>query len=323
MRRREFIAGLGAAAWPVVARAQQAGKLPTIGLLGPTTSKTWSPWVAAFVQRLRDLNWIEGRSVAFEFRYTELKPERVFDLAADLVQNRVNVIVTGGGGVLAAKKATSTIPIVFAIATDPVGAGMVASLARPGANVTGLSLQAADLAGKRLEILREAIPGLRRVAVLAHVGNPASMVEIGEVTAASRLLSLDVVILETRRAEDTAPAIEMIREQVQALYVVSDQLTAAHRSQISAFAIGAKLPTMHGTRENVEAGGVLSYGPNFSDLFRRAADFVDKILRGTKPGDIPVEQPTKFDLVINLAAAKALGLTVPATLLARADEVIE
>jgi putative ABC transport system substrate-binding protein len=325
MKRRGFFTLIGgaAAAWPLTARGQQPGNLPIIGLLGPTTSKTWSPWVAAFVQRLRDLSWIDGRTVVFEYRYTELQPERVFEMAADLVKLRVNIIVTAGGGVIAAKNATSTIPIVFAVATDPVGAGMVASLARPGANVTGLSLQATDLAGKRLEILKEAVPSLRRVAILGHVGNPASMVEIREVTAASRLLGLDVLTLETRRAEDIAPAIEAIRDQVQALYVVSDQLTATNRSQISALAIGAKLPTIHGTRENVEAGGILSYGPNFSDLFRRAADFVDKILRGTKPGDIPVEQPTKFDLVVNLAAAKALGLNVPPTLLARADEVIE
>ena len=225
--------------------------------------------------------------------------------------------------VLAAKQATSVIPIVFAVAGDPVGSGLVASLARPGGNVTGLSIQATDLAGKRLELLREVVPGLRRLAIMANVGNPAAVLEMGEVQAAARTLGLEVATLEIRRAEDIAPAFEALKGRADALYVCADPLVNTNRIRINTLALGARLPTMYGDREYVEAGGLMSYGPNFPDLFRRAADYVDKILRGAKPGDLPVEQPTKFDLVINLTTAKALGLAVPPTLLARADEVIE
>ena len=209
------------------------------------------------------------------------------------------------------------------MAGDPVGTGLVASLARPGGNVTGLSIQQTDLAGKRLELLREVVPGLRRLAILANVGNPAAVLEMGEVQAAARTLGLEVATLEIRRAEDIAPAFEALKGRADALYVCADPLVNTNRIRINTLALGARLPTMHGFREYVEAGGLMSYGPNFPDLFRRAADYVDKILRGAKPADIPVEQPTKFDLVINLTTAKALGLDVPPTLLARADEVIE
>jgi ABC-type uncharacterized transport system substrate-binding protein len=327
VKRREFITLLGgaAAAWPLAARAQQPGKLPTIGFLVPGTPLTDSQRHAAFVQRLRELGWTEGRNVAIEYRWPEGRNDRVAEIAVELVQIKVDVIVTTGTpAALAAKQATSAIPIVFAAAADPVGTGLVASLARPGGNVTGLSLQQADLAGKRLELLREVIPAVRRLAILANVGNPNAVPEMGEVRAAARTLGLEVAVFEIRRTEDIAPAFEaLIKDRSEALYVVGDPLLTTNRIRINTLAIGARLPTMHGQRGNVEAGGLISYGANFLDLFRRAAEYADKILRGAKPADLPVEQPNKFDLVINLVAAKALGLTVPPTLLARADEVIE
>jgi ABC-type uncharacterized transport system substrate-binding protein len=326
MNRRKFITlGSAAAAWPLAARAQQAGKLPTIGFLVPGTPLTESQRVAAFVQRLRELGWIEGRTVTIEVRWAEGSNDRVAEIAVELVRIKVDVIVTTGTpAALAAKQATSAIPIVFAAAADPVGTGLVASLARPGGNITGLSLQQADLAGKRLELLREVIPALRRLAILANVGNPNAVPEMGEVRAAARTLGLEVTVFEIRRAEDIAPAFEvLIKDRSEALYVVGDPLLTTNRLRINTFALAARLPTMFTQRQYVEAAGLMSYGPNFPDLSRRAADYVDKILRGAKPADLPVEQPTKFDLVINLVAAKALGLTVPPTLLARADEVIE
>jgi ABC-type uncharacterized transport system substrate-binding protein len=326
MKRREFITLVGgAAAWPLAARAQQAGKLPTIGFLVPGTPLTESQRVAAFVQRLRELGWTEGRNVAIEYRWPEGRNDRVAEIAVELVQIKVDVIVTTGTpAALAAKQATSAIPIVFAAAADPVGTGLVASLARPGGNVTGLSLQQADLAGKRLELLREVIPALRRLAILANVGNPNAVPEMGEVRAAARTLGLEVAVFEIRRTEDIAPAFEaLIKDRSEALYVVGDPLLTTNRIRLNTLALGARLPTSYANRESVEAGGLMSYGPNFPDLFRRAAEYVDKILRGAKPADIPVEQPTKFDLVVNLVTAKALGLTVPPSLIARADEVIE
>jgi ABC-type uncharacterized transport system substrate-binding protein len=324
IKRRDFITLLGgAAAWPLGARAQQAGKLPTIGFLGTTTPSAWSQWVAAFVQRLRDFGWIEGRTIAVEYRWGEGRDERFVEIAAELVQLKVDVIVTSGTALLAAKQATSVIPIVFAVANDPVGSGFVASLSRPGGNITGLSLQSTDLAGKRLELLREVVPDLRRLAIMAHVGNPGAVLEMAEVQAAAHALGLEVATLEIRRAEDIAPAFEALNGRVNALYIETDALIFTHRIRINTLALAARLPTMHSVRAYVEAGGLMSYGPNYTDLFRRAGELVDKILRGAKPADIPVEQPTKFDLVINLTTAKALGLEIPPTLLGRADEVIE
>ena len=209
---------------------------------------------------------------------------------------------------LAAKQATAVIPIVFAAASDPVGTGLVASLARPGGNVTGLSNQISDTGGKKLELLREVVPGLRRLAIMANVGNPASVLDMGEAQATARTLGLEVTTSEIRRAEDISPAFDALKGRADALYVCVDPLVNTHRIRINTLALAARLPTMHGLREYVEAGGLMSYGPNLPDLFRRAADYVDKILRGAKPADIPVEQPTKFDLVINLTTAKALGL---------------
>jgi putative ABC transport system substrate-binding protein len=325
MRRREFITVAGGAmfAWPLAAQGQQAAKLPTIGLFAVATASTWSPWVAAFVQRLRELGWIEGRTVAIEYRWADGQSERFAEIAAEFVRLKVDVIVTGQSPVAALKRATSTIPIVLAIATDPIGTGMVASLAHPGANLTGLSLQAPDLAGKRLELLREVVPTLRRLAILTNVGFPAAVVEMNEVGAAAQTFGLDVVKLEVRRAEDIGSTFQAHKEGADALYVTSDALLSSNRIRINTFANVARMPTIGGGKEFVEAGGLISYGPSFTDLFRRAAEYVDKILRGAKAGDLPVEQPTKFDLAVNLTTAQAIGVPVPPTLLARADEVIE
>jgi putative ABC transport system substrate-binding protein len=325
IRRREFVTLLGgtAATWPLAARAQQPAKLPTIGFLGGTTASTMRQWTDAFVQRLRELGWVDGRTVAIEFRWAEGRSERYTEIAAEFVHLKVHIIVTVGAAVVAAKQATSVIPIVFAVANDPVGIGLVASLARPGGNVTGLSNQTADLAGKRLELLREVVPGLRRLAIMANFSYPASVLEMREVEATARTLGLEVITPEIRRADDIAPAFEGLKGRAEALSVITDPLMVANRLHINTLAQSARLPTIYPAREYVESGGLISYGANYPDLFRRAAEFVDKILRGAKPSDIPIEQPTKFDLVINLKTAKALGLAVPGTVLARADEVIE
>jgi putative ABC transport system substrate-binding protein len=325
MKRREFITLLGgAAASPLVARAQQPGKLPTIGFLGSATASLNNQWVAAFLQRLRELGWIEGRTIAIEYRWAEGRAERYAEIAAEFLRLNVDVIFTyGAPPVIAAKRATSVTPIVFATAGDPVGNALVASLSRPGGNVTGLSIQGTDLAGKRLELLRELVPDLRRLAIMANVEAPGAVLEMGEVQTTARALGLKLVTLEIRRVEDIAPAFETVKGRTDALYVCTDALLGTHRTRINTLALGAQLPTMHAFRDWVEAAGLMSYGPNFPDLFRRAAELVDKVLRGMKPSDIPVEQPTKFDLVINLKTAKALGLEISPTLLARADEVIE
>jgi putative ABC transport system substrate-binding protein len=325
IRRREFIVTLGGvvAAWPLAARAQQAGKLPTIGFLGADPSIE-SKRVAPFVQRLRELGWIDGRTVAIEYRWAEGRNERYAENAAELVRLKVDVIVTSATPpTLAAKQATAVIPVVFAAVSDPVGTGLVASLARPGGNVTALSIQGIDTVGKRVGLLREVLPDLRRLAIMGNVGNPGSVLEMGEAQATVHTLGLEVTKSEIRRAEDIAPAFEALRERADALYLCPDPLMNTNRTRINILAVGARLPTMHGVREYVETGGLMSYGRNLSDQFRRAADYVDKILRGAKPADIPVEQPTKFDLIINLTTAKALGLEIPPALLARADEVIE
>jgi len=325
LRRRQVIHLIGgAAAWPLAARAQQPGKVPTLGFLGAGTPLVWSEWVAAFVQRLRELGWIEGRNVSIEYRWAEGRSNRFAEFAAEFVRLKVEVIVTSGTPtVVAAKQATSTIPIVFATAGDPVGAGLVASLARPGGNVTGLSLQITDLAGKRLELLREVVPGLRRLAIMGNVGNPATVREIAEVQAGAQTLSLEVAMFEIRRAEDIAPVFEALKGRAEALYVPSDPLMNSNRVRINTLALGAQMPTLYSVAENVKAGGLMSYGPNRPDLYRRAADYVDKILRGARAGELPVEQPTKFDLIINLTTAKTLGLTIPESFLLRANEVIE
>jgi ABC-type uncharacterized transport system substrate-binding protein len=326
MNRRAFMALIGgtAAAWPLAARAQQPAKLPTIGYLGSGTPSADSQNLAAFVQRLRELGWVDGRNVAIEVRWAEGRVERYAEIAAEFVRVKVDVILTHNTPpVLAAKQATSVIPIVFASAGDPVGTRLVASLARPGGNVTGLSSQAADVGAKRLELLREVVPGLRRLAIMGNAGNPLTVLEMGEVQAAARTLGFEVATLDIRRADDITPAFDTLKGRADALYLCGDPLMSTHRIRINTLALGARLPTTSVFRQYVEAAGLMSYGPNFPDMFRRAGDYVDKILRGTKPGDIPVEQAAKFDLVINLTTAKVLGLAIPESFLLRADEVIE
>jgi len=323
MRRREFITLLGGAAagWPLAARAQRGGKLPTIGLLGGSSADTAPENRAAFVRRLQELGWIEGRTVAIEYRYAEGRPERFSEIAAEFVRLKVDVIVTAGTMALAAKEVTSVIPIVFPISPDPVGVGLVASLARPGGNVTGLSTQDLDLVRKRIELSREIVPGLRRLAILGNVGERAR--EMSEAQTAAAKLGLEAVTSGVRRSEDIAPALEATRGRADALYVCSGPFQARNQLHINTQALASRLPTILGDREDAKAAGLMSYGPNYADLWRRAGDYVDKILRGAKPADLPVEQPTKFELVINLKTARALGLEVPPLVLARADEVIE
>jgi putative tryptophan/tyrosine transport system substrate-binding protein len=325
MNRRKLITLLGGAAavWPLAARAQQPSKLPTIGILGTSTPTAWSLWVPAFTQRIRELGWIEGRTVALEYRWAENRSERAVEIAAEFVRLKVDVIVTTGNAVLEARQATSVIPIVFAAANDPVESGLVASLARPGGNVTGLSNQAVDLAGKRLGLLREILPAVRRMGIMANVGYRATALEIDRLQSAARALGVEGTVLEITRAEDIPPAIDALKGRAEALYVIGDSLTTANRVQIGSLAMAKRLPTMSTGREFVEAGALISYGPNFPDLFRRTADYVDKILRGTRPGEIPVEQPTRFDLVLNLKTAKGLDLDVPMHLQQLADGVIE
>jgi putative tryptophan/tyrosine transport system substrate-binding protein len=325
MKRREFIAGLGvAAAWPLAVRAQQAAKLPTIGFLVPGTPASHGKWVAAFVQRLGELGWIEGRTVAIEYRWAEGRSERFAEIAAEFVKLKVEVIVTTAtGAVIAAMQATSLTPIVFTTVADPVVTGLVASMARPGGNVTGLSQQTTELGGKRLGLLREIIPRLRQVAVMYNAASPSTVSEMSEVHAAARTVSLEIAVIEVRRGEDIAPGIKSLQGRAEALYVLTDPLVAIYQLQINTLAFEAGLPTMHALREYVVSGGLISYGASFPDLFRRAGDYVDKILRGAKAAEMPVEQPTKFELVINLKTAKSLGLTVPPILITSADELIE
>lgn len=324
MRRRQFITLVGgAAALPLAARAQQTAKIPTIGFMGVSTHIAWSPFVAAFEQRLAQLNWINGRTVAIEYRWAEGRSERFAEISAEFVRLKVDVILTGGSAVLAAKRVTQTIPIVFALANDPIGAGLVTSLSRPGGNVTGLSLQGPDIGSKRLGLMREALPDLRRLAIMANPASPQAAAELQEVRTEAVGLGLDPAAVEIRRAEDFAPGIDALKGRADALYACADALVSANAARINALALAARLPTMFYAREYIQDGGFMSYGPNVPELFRRSADFVDKILRGAKPADIPVEQPTTLELVINLKTAKALGVALSSTLLATADEVIE
>jgi putative ABC transport system substrate-binding protein len=297
--------------------------LPTIGFLGASTLSAWNQWTAAFVQRLHELGWTDGRTVAIEYRWAEGRGERYADIAAEFVRLKVDVILTVGSAVAATKQVTSTIPIVFAIAVDPVGSGMVASLARPGGNATGISVQSTELAGKRLEILREALPNLRRLAIIGDVSYAGSQLEISQVQAAAAKFGVDIDVLEIRHPADIAPAFQALKGGAQALYVCPSALVNANFVRINTFALGARLPAFHASRDFLEAGGFMSYGSNNADQFRHAADLVDKILKGTKPADLPVEQPTKFELVINLTTVKALGLAIPESFLLRADEIIE
>jgi putative ABC transport system substrate-binding protein len=323
--RREFITLLaGAAVAPLDARAREPANPPIVGFLGSGTPSVQSRWTAAFVQRLHELGWTDGRNVVIEYRWAEGRSERFAEIAAEFVKLKVDLILAHNTPpVLAAKQATSTIPIVFATASDPVGTGVVTSLARPGGNVTGLSSQGPDTAGKRIELLREVVPNLRRLAILANAGNPYVRLAVSEGQDAIRHFGLESATFDIRRADDIVPAFERLQGRVDALYVAPDPLLFGNRNRINDLALAMRLPTMHTVREYVEAGGLMSYGPSWEDMWRRAAHYVDKILRGAKPADLPVEQPTKFEFIVNLRIAKALGLAFPPTVLARADEVIE
>jgi putative ABC transport system substrate-binding protein len=323
MRRRDFIMLLGAAAaWPMSTNAQQAESKYTVGILSAGSNVAELTTVVA---ALRELGWVEGKNVVFEPRFAENRLERLPELATVLVRLKVDVIAAAGTlAPLAAKQATSTIPIVMTAAGDPLGSGLVASLARPGGNVTGMSLMAPDLGGKRLELLKEVVPRLARVAVLWNAANPYSALVFKETQAAGRTLGIEIQSLEVRAPDDFDGAFEAARrEHPDALITVEDPLTFSHRLRVADFTAEQRLPSLHGLREFTAAGGLMSYGANLVDLFRRAAGYVDKILRGAKPADLPVQQPSKFELMINVRTAKALGLQIPDKLLALADEVIE
>jgi putative tryptophan/tyrosine transport system substrate-binding protein len=324
--RRQLIAVLGGAAvCPSAARAQQSGKLVTIGFLGSSTPSTTIEMVAAFVQRLRERGWIEGSNLAIAYRWAEGRTERLSEIAAELVRLKVDVIVTiGSSAARAAKQETSVIPIIFALVGDPVGIDLVASLARPGGNITGFSNEAIDLGAKKLDFLHDVVPGLRRLAIMFNVGNPGNMLEMTQVQTAAHKLGVEVIKLEIRRPEDIEAALDAVKGRADAVYIPPDGLLNANRIRIiNNVVLVMRLPTMHGFRDDVEAGGLMSYGPNFADLLRLTADYVDRVLRGAKPADLPVQQPTEFTLVINHNTAKSLGLHVPEKLLALADEVIE
>jgi putative ABC transport system substrate-binding protein len=323
MRRRDFLtAAVGvAAASPFRAFAQQATRLPLIGFMGAATPSAWAPWTSAFVRRLEELGWVDGKTIRIEYRWAEGSEERYAEIGAELVKLDASVLIAVGGE--SAKKATSKIPIVVALMADPVGTGLVASLARPGGNITGMSIQSTDLAGKRIELLKEVLPALQRFAILAYVDYAGTMLEVGAVHAASKSFGLKVVTLPVRAASDIETTFASFDPQMQALYVPPNLLMNTNRILINKLAQQHRLPTMHGFREYVDSGGLMSYGPNTPNLFRRAAEYVDKILRGAKPNELPVEQPTEFDLILNLKVAKAIGLELSPSFLARANEVIE
>jgi putative ABC transport system substrate-binding protein len=327
MHRRAFVEWTVALlAAPLVAEAQEPGKIPRIGLLGPRSSSDGAPFFDAFRQGLRELGWVEGRNITLEYRFAEGRLDRLPDLAADLVRLKVDLILAASTPpALAAKSATRTIPIVMATSADPVGLGLVASLSRPGGNVTGLSFSVGlETVGKGLELLSETVPQVRRMAVLSNPGNPGNVLALKSVTATARSRGVELQLLEARGPSELERAFAaMARERVGALLVVPDSVLGFHRARLQELTAKARLPTMYGMREHAEVGGLMSYAVDLRESFRRAATYVDKILKGAKPGDLPVEQPTKFELVINLKTAKTLGLTIPPSVLARADEVIQ
>jgi putative tryptophan/tyrosine transport system substrate-binding protein len=326
IRRREFIVTLGgAAAGPLTARAQnQRRGRPIIGFMGSTTATDLGQLVAVFVQRLRELRWVDGQTVTIEYRWGEGRAERYSEIAAEFVRRKVDLIVTNSTpAVLAAKHATSEIPIVFPTAGDPIAAGIVDGLVHPGGNITGLGFQTIDTAGKRVQLLLQVIPDLRQLAVLGNPGDPASAAEMLAAGAAAKTLGLEIQTIGIRQAEEIAPAFDSFTGRSDGLYVSTSPPFGSSRKLIADLALSARLPTVHSIRQYVEAGGLLFYGASLPELWRRAAEMVDKILRGAKPADIPVELPTRFELVINLTTAKALGLTIPASLLSLAGELID
>jgi putative ABC transport system substrate-binding protein len=317
---------MAALAAPLAAEAQQPGKVPRVGFLGPRSRLDGAPFVNAFLQGLRELGWVEGQNIAIEYRFAEGRLDRLPDLAAELVRLNVDVILAGSTPpALAAKNATRTIPIVMGTSADPVGSGLVASLAWPGGNITGLSFSVAlDVVGKELELLKETVPNIRRVAVLSNPGNPGNVRALETVKTTARSLGVQLQILEARGPNEFEAAFAaMARKRAEALLVIADSVFGLHRTPLQVLADKSRLPTMYGLREHTEAGGLMSYAVDVRDSFRRSATYVDKILKGAKPANLPIEQPTKFELIINLKTAKALGLTIPPSILARADEVIE
>jgi putative ABC transport system substrate-binding protein len=324
MQRRAFLSLFGVAVAYRSLGARAGGKRPTVGFLVPGTQAAYAQWLAGFVQRMRELGWIEGGNVEIIYRWTDGVKERYAEIAAEFVKLKVDVIVTSGSeGVVAAKQATSAIPIVFAATADPVAIGLVESLARPGGNITGFSAQSTETAAKQVELLQELVPGLQRLAILTNPDSPGMMAETASVQGAARTAGLEAVTLAVRRAEEITAVFDGLNNKADALYCVPGPLTGTNRVRIVTLALAAKLPAIYGTRNDVDAGGLMPYGPDVADLFRRAAGIVDKILRGTKPADIPVEQPTKVLLFVNLTTAKALGLAVPQSILLRADDLIE
>jgi putative tryptophan/tyrosine transport system substrate-binding protein len=326
MRRRAFITLVAGAAavWPLAARAQQSGKVFRLGYI--TASVPVPHFRGAFREDLRALGWIEGKNVIYEDDlYAENRLDRLPELASELVRLKVDVIVADGTlAPLAAKRATSTIPIVLTSAGDPLGSGLVTNLARPGENVTGLSLMQSDIGGKRLEMLKEAVPQASRVGILWNAANPYSAIVFKEAQSAAHILGIQLQSIEVRSPDDFDPALRALMQlNLGALITVGDPFIHSYRKSIADFAARAGLPAIYSSREFVEAGGLMAYGAHLADLNRRAAGYVDKIFKGAKPSDLPIEQPTKFELVINLKTARALGLDIPPTLLARADEVIE
>ena len=326
MDRRAFLSGAAVLlAAPLAAGAQPAWKVYRIGLLSSSSPSTYRNYVDAFREGLRELRWAEGQNLVIEYRFSEGNLDRLPSLATELVSLNVDVIVAGPTPpLLAAKSATATIPIVVVSAGDPVGVGLVASLARPGGNVTGLSFSVGVDNGKQLEILLEAVPSTRRVAILTNPANPARPLMIRDLKIAAQSLRIQLLFVEARGRDDIDRAFVTVqRERVRAMLVAADSVFGVHRTQIATLAAKNRVAATYGVREFVDFGGLMSYGPNTVATWRRAAVFVDRILKGAKPADLPVEQPTTFELVINLTTAKALGLTIPPTLLQRADQVIE
>ena len=327
MNRRTFVAAsLGLLAAPLAAEAQQLAKVPQVGFLGPRSRADGAPFVDALLHGLGELGWTDGKNIAIVYRFAEGRLDRLPALAAELVRLQVDLILAASTPpAVAAKNATSTIPIVMATSADPVELGLVASLARPGGNVTGLSFSVGlDIVGKELELLKETVPNVRRVAVLSNPANPGNVLAITTVKTRARSLGVQLQLLEARGPNDFEGAFaSMARERAGALLVVPDGVFGLHRAQLQDFTAKSRLPAMYGLREHPEAGGLMSYAVDLRDSFRRSATYVDKILKGAKPGDLPIQQPTKFELVINLKTAKALGLTIPPAVLARADEIIQ
>jgi putative ABC transport system substrate-binding protein len=327
MRRRKFVALLGgvAAGWPFAARAQHGGKIPRVGFMGNSTAALEANLIGPFREGLREHGYEEGRNVEIVFRWAEGRYERFPALIAELIAANVDVIVTAGTpAALAVKTATSTVPVVLAAVGDPVGTGIVPNLARPGGNITGLSAIAPDLEGKRLELLREVVPHLAHVAFFLNPATEFHTASMRQALAAAKALNIKLKPSEVRKSEDLDAAFaSTVKEKPDGLLILADRIYVHNRQRIMDFATEHRLPSVSAYRELVEAGGLTSYGPSYEEMHRRAADYVDRILKGARPGDLPVEQPTKFTLIVNLKAAKALGLEVPPTLVARADEVIE